>query len=154
MGLSALGLAAALAALVLALPAPPARRGERAAGAVRAAGITPAERDRENPVRASPRALAAGRTLWRIHCETCHGTAGKGDGPNARLHERRRGHAPRDLTDPDLQENLTDGEIFWRLSNGIIEGENIIMPSFEKKISSETARWQLVIFVRELGRAR
>jgi len=154
MGVSGFGLAVALAGLVLALPASQATRGERAAGAARAAEITPAERDRENPVPASPQALAAARTLWRIHCETCHGTAGKGDGPNARLHERRRGHAPRDLTDPDLQENLTDGEIFWRLSNGIIEGDNIIMPSYEKKVSSETGRWQLVLFVRELGRAK
>jgi hypothetical protein len=132
---------------------PQARRGERAPLDAEATEITPAERHRRNPVSASPEALGAGRALWRTHCETCHGTAGKGDGPNARLHERRRGHAPRNLTDPDLQENLTDGEIFWRVSKGIIEGDNIIMPSYEKKVPSETGRWRLVLFVRGLGRA-
>jgi Cytochrome C oxidase, cbb3-type, subunit III len=147
------GLAGALVAILLAGGGPQARRGERAPVPAEAAEITPAERDRRNPVSASPDVLAAGRALWRAHCETCHGKAGKGDGPNARLHERRRGHAPRDLTDPDLQENLTDGEIFWRISKGIIEGDNIIMPSYEKKVPSETGRWQLVLFVRGLGRA-
>ena len=97
--------------------------------------------------------LRLARTLWRTNCETCHGVAGRGDGPNARLHERRKGHAPRNLTDPNVQENLTDGELFWRVSKGIIEDGNIIMPSFEKEVPSETQRWLLVLFVRELGRA-
>ena len=53
-----------------------------------------------------------------------------------------------------MQDNLTDGEIFWRISKGIIEeGNNVIMPRYEDKIPSETERWQLVVFVRELGRA-
>jgi len=59
---------------------------------------------------------------------------------------------PRNLTDPDVQENLTDGEIFWRISKGIVEGDNVIMPTYENKVPSETARWQLVLFVRHLGR--
>jgi hypothetical protein len=60
----------------------------------------------------------------------------------------------RDLTNPDLQENLTDGEILFRIENGIIEeGNSIIMPAYEEKIPSEADRWRLVLFVRELGRA-
>src|SRR5712691_8025548 len=73
--------------------------------------IPDAARDRRNPVFRSEDTLRVARTLWRTHCETCHGVAGRGDGPNARLHERRKGHAPRNLTDPNVQENLTDGEI-------------------------------------------
>jgi len=113
-----------------------------------------AERERKNPVALSADALRAGRFQWREHCETCHGAQGRGDGPNARLHERRKGHAPRNLTEPEVQENLTDGEIFWRISKGIIEDENIIMPEFATKVPSETQRWQLVLYVRELGRER
>jgi len=108
---------------------------------------------RPNPLVASPQTLAAGRGLWRDHCLTCHGSAGRGDGPNAKLHERRKGYAPRDLTDPNVQENLTDGDIFWRLTKGLKKGEDVIMPSYETKVPDEADRWQIVLFVRELGRA-
>jgi len=115
--------------------------------------IPAAARLRRNPVPSSDGALRGGRILWLNNCETCHGAEGKGDGPNARLHEARKGFAPRNLTDPAVQENLTDGELHWRISKGIIEDDSIIMPAFASKIPSETDRWQLVLFVRELGRA-
>ena len=117
--------------------------------------IPEAARERRNPVLRSDLALRNAHTLWQKHCETCHGATGHGDGPNARLHEQRKGHAPRNLTNPKVQDNLTDGEIFWRISKGIIEeGNNIIMPRYEDKVPSETERWQLVLFVRELGQTR
>ena len=107
------------------------------------------------PAAAPYLALRNAQTLWQKHCETCHGASGRGDGPNARLHEQRKGHAPRNLTNPKVQQNLTDGDIFWRITKGIIEeGNNVIMPRYEEKIPSETDRWQLVLFVRELGPAR
>jgi Cytochrome C oxidase, cbb3-type, subunit III len=110
--------------------------------------------NRKNPILRNDLSLRGAQVLWKIHCETCHGVAGRGDGPNARLHEQRKGHAPRNLTDRKVQENLTDGEIFWRISKGIIEqGNVVIMPRFEQKIPSETERWQLVLYVRELGQA-
>jgi hypothetical protein len=110
------------------------------------------ERDRRNPVVPTEDAMRMARFHWREHCETCHGSKGRGDGPNARLHEARKGAAPRNLTEADVQENLSDGEILWRISKGLIEGDNIIMPAFETKIPSETHRWQLVLFVRTLGK--
>jgi hypothetical protein len=111
-------------------------------------------RNRKNPILRTDLSLRGAQTLWRKHCETCHGATGRGDGPNARLHEQRKGHAPRNLTNPRVQENLTDGEIFWRISKGVIEDDKIIMPKYERKIPSETERWQLVLFVRELGQAK
>jgi Cytochrome C oxidase, cbb3-type, subunit III len=108
-------------------------------------------RNRRNPLLRTDLALRGAQTLWTKHCETCHGATGRGDGPNARLHEQRKGHAPRNLTNPKVQENLTDGEIFWRISKGLIEEDKIIMPKYEQKIPSETERWQLVLYVRELG---
>jgi len=111
---------------------------------------------RRNPLTASAEALQASRPLWRLYCQNCHGPEGRGDGPDARLHERRKGHAPRNLTEPEVQENLTDGDIFWRITKGIIEKEkgkdSVIMPAFETKLPSEEKRWQLVLFVRGLGR--
>ena len=108
-------------------------------------------RERRNPLSRTDDTLKLGHALWQKHCETCHGTQGRGDGPNARLHEQRRGHAPRNLTEARVQENLTDGEIFWRITKGLIEDGKIIMPSYEQKIPVERDRWQLVLFVRELG---
>jgi len=106
----------------------------------------------KNPLASSSEALRSARLLWRTHCETCHGTAGKGDGPNARLHEQRKAVAPKDLTDPAFQRDISDGELYWRITNGIVEGDNIIMPAYERKIRSELERWQVVLFVRQLGR--
>jgi mono/diheme cytochrome c family protein len=114
--------------------------------------IPATESGRPNPVASSVEALRVGHGLWTKHCETCHGAKGKGDGSNARLHEARRGYAPRDLTDPQVQENLTDGDIQWRIAKGILEGHVIVMPAFEEKIPVATQRWTLALFVRELGR--
>ena len=117
--------------------------------------IPEAARARRNPIVRSDLALRSAQTLWQKHCETCHGATGRGDGPNARLHEQRKGHAPRNLANPKVQGNLTDGDIFWRISKGIIEeGNNVIMPRYDTKIPSETERWQLVLYVRELGQRR
>ena len=104
-----------------------------------------------NPIQKSEDVMRAGRALWRAHCETCHGIRGKGDGPSARLHELRKNVAPRDLTDPDVQ-SLQDGEIFWRITNGYIDGDNIIMPAYRNKVPHDAQRWALVLYVRELGR--
>jgi mono/diheme cytochrome c family protein len=106
----------------------------------------------KNPVAmADEPTLQAGKALWRAHCQTCHGATGKGDGPNARLHEKRKSVAPRNLTDPEIQA-LSDGEIFWRITNGYIDGDNVIMPAYQKKIPADLQRWQVVVYVRALGR--
>ena len=104
-----------------------------------------------NPVARTEDVTRAGRALWREHCETCHGVRGRGDGPSARLHELRKNVAPRDLTEAEVQ-SMADGEIFWRITNGYIDGDNIIMPAYRNKVPMEAQRWQLVLFVRELGR--
>ena len=127
-------------------PAPPAPAEPEAAFE-----IPDSAKSLRNPIPKSEDVLRAGRALFRAHCETCHGIRGKGDGPSARLHELRKNVAPRDLTDPDVQ-GLQDGEIFWRLTNGYIDGENIIMPAYRNKIPQEAQRWALVMYVRELGR--
>jgi mono/diheme cytochrome c family protein len=115
--------------------------------------VPPEASARENPLQASEAAIADARRLWARHCHTCHGDEGRGDGPSARLHAERHGQKPRDLTDPAVQENLTDGDIFWRVTHGIIEGDNIIMPAYGDKLPADEHRWKLVLMVREVGRA-
>jgi len=113
--------------------------------------IAPAEEAaRPNPVPASPEALKRGRSVYQQHCATCHGDKGKGDGPYARMHARRS-KPPRDLTVPETQSRLSDGEIFWKISHGLRQVDRIIMPSFETDIRSVDDRWKVVLYVRALG---
>lgn len=109
----------------------------------------PVERARANPVTSSEENLKRGRSLFRRHCSVCHGNEGRGDGPAARPHSRRA-RAPRNLTQADVQARLTDGEIFWKITNGFRKGRQIVMPAFQEDISSDEDRWKIVHFVRTL----
>jgi mono/diheme cytochrome c family protein len=97
----------------------------------------------------NPEHVKKGRSLFAKHCVTCHGDRGQGDGPAARLHARRSGYAPRDLSRTDVQARLTDGEIFWKIRNGWRPKGRVVMPGLGDDISDED-RWRLVIYVRSL----
>jgi mono/diheme cytochrome c family protein len=100
-----------------------------------------AARTRVNPLPSSDEVLREGLKLYKKNCLTCHGTEGKGDGPATQFIES----TPTDLSQPEVQSRLTEGEIFWKLT----EGRNP-MPSFKKKLS-ETERWHLARYVRSLN---
>ena len=106
------------------------------------------ERTKPNPVPATPEAITKGRALYQRHCASCHGSGGKGDGPASGF----GADIPDDLTDPARQDRLTDGEIFWKLSTGLREGSEVVMPAFSRQIVSENDRWRLVAFLRSLRR--
>jgi mono/diheme cytochrome c family protein len=108
-----------------------------------------AEKARLNPLRATEKDIPRGRSLYLQHCAQCHGDQGKGDGPSARLHARKA-RPPQDLTRPEIQANMTDGEIFWKMGAGFRQGKKIVMPSFENEIESADDRWRIVMFVRSL----
>jgi mono/diheme cytochrome c family protein len=92
---------------------------------------------RPAPFAASPKVLAAGRTLYLDRCADCHGKNGKGHGPGAADLEK----APTNFTEhKHLQQ--TDGELYWKITEG-----RRPMPSYRKKLSDEE-RWQLVFFIR------
>lgn len=111
--------------------------------------VPPAEKEKANPLQAGERDLARGRSLYLQHCALCHGDQGRGDGPSARLHARKA-RPPQDLTRPEIQANLTDGEIFWKIGAGFRDGKKIIMPAFAAEIESSEDRWRVVLFVRSL----
>ncbi|HEY7522577.1 MAG TPA: cytochrome c [Candidatus Limnocylindrales bacterium] len=94
-----------------------------------------------NPVPNTVSSVDAGARLYQANCAACHGVAGEGGGPLA-------GTTP--VRPPSLKAHLgqhTDGDLFYWISNGLPGG----MPSWSDTLT-ETDRWNLVNFLRELNR--
>jgi len=100
-----------------------------------------------NPEAGNEEAVATGEELFEIHCATCHGPQGRGDGEGAADLDPK----PANLTDSAMMAELSDGYLFWRISKGgAFEPFNSAMPSWEQAFT-EAQRWQLVSFVRTLS---
>jgi mono/diheme cytochrome c family protein len=105
--------------------------------------VAPAEaRTVKNPVPPTPENIAAGQSLFTDNCELCHGPKGMGDGPGAAAIKVK----PANFTDAKLMAMETDGSLFWKMSNG--RGP---MPIWKDSLT-ETERWQLVDYIRKLGK--
>jgi mono/diheme cytochrome c family protein len=96
-----------------------------------------------NPVAYSHEVVAEGRAHFADHCAVCHANDGSGDT------EMGRGMWPKV---PDMRlaktQNLSDGELFWIIENGIrFTG----MPAWSTGTKDgETGSWHLVHFIRRL----
>ncbi|MFQ5684763.1 MAG: c-type cytochrome [Candidatus Binatia bacterium] len=97
---------------------------------------------RKNPVAATPESVKEGALLYSGNCLVCHGAKGDGNGPQAGKLPRK----PADFTDWKKMNDMTDGEIFWKMSTG-----RDPMPSFVEKLSEEQ-RWHLVNYLRTLAK--
>ncbi|MBK8642515.1 MAG: cytochrome c [Saprospiraceae bacterium] len=93
-----------------------------------------------NPVKSSPASIAAGKSLWVKHCQSCHGKTGKGDGSKAAQLKTE----PGDFTIAKFH-GQSDGAIYYKTVTGRDD-----MPSFKKKIPDQDDIWNLVNFVRSL----
>ena len=107
--------------------------------------VPPEEAAKVNPLKPSSDNVHKGSVLFNRYCTACHGTSGRGDGPMAEHWSR----LPKDLTHPDRQARMTDGEIFWKLSVGHRNNGEEIMPALGYKLSADE-RWRLVLYVRSL----
>jgi mono/diheme cytochrome c family protein len=97
---------------------------------------------RRNPIEDSPAVLVEARAHWADHCATCHSNNGSGDGE---MGKHMYPPAP-DMRQPDTQ-NLSDGELFYIIQNGVrLTG----MPSWGSH--DEQDSWKLVWFIRHLPR--
>jgi len=81
-----------------------------------------------------------GKSLYKKHCQSCHGKEGFGDGTKAAELKTEL----RDLTSGEVQ-GQTDGEMYYKAILGRDE-----MPNFEKKIPSEEDRWLVINYLRTL----
>ena len=96
-----------------------------------------------NPVKESAEVIADGRAHFADHCAVCHANDGSGQtaigqGLWPKAPDMRQGRT----------QNLTDGELFWIIENGIrFTG----MPAWSTGTQEgEQASWNLVHFIRRL----
>ncbi|MFZ0821956.1 MAG: cytochrome c [Candidatus Acidiferrales bacterium] len=101
----------------------------------------PEARKVKNPIAPNADNLAVARAIYMDKCAKCHGDKGAGDGPEAEMSDP----APADFNDAHMMSEMTDGEIFWKMTEG-----RKPMPSFKKELTDEQ-RWQLVNFLRTLA---
>jgi mono/diheme cytochrome c family protein len=110
---------------------------------LRSIAIPRAARERQNPVAASPDAMKEGMEHFADHCAICHANDGSGET------EMGRAMYPRV---PDMRQgttqNLTDGELFYIIENGVrLTG----MPAWGSGSEHDTNdNWRLVHFIRHL----
>ena len=93
-----------------------------------------------NPVKSDKGSISAGKALWSLHCASCHGKTGLGDGSKAAQLKTQ----PQDLTTTAMQAQ-SDGSLFYKISEGRED-----MPSFKKKISDPDDIWSVVNYMRTL----
>ena len=91
------------------------------------------DRDRANPYRDQPAAVATGRRIYLDHCAHCHGNDADGTKKRPSLKSAR------------VQQEATDGDLHWLLANGN-RGQG--MPSWIKL--GDPQIWQVICYVKSL----
>lgn len=100
-----------------------------------------------NPFGDDQEVIEVGEVIYATNCASCHGPEGAGDGPATDALDPK----PSDLGDTHMVEELSDGYMFWRVSEGgAFEPFNSGMLAW-KEILSEDERWQVISFIRALG---
>jgi len=94
----------------------------------------------KSAVASNAESISAGKALWALHCSSCHGKTGLGDGSKAAQLKTQ----PPDFTTSEVQ-GQTDGSLFYKTSEGRDD-----MPSFKKKIADQDDIWNLVVYIRTL----
>jgi mono/diheme cytochrome c family protein len=95
-------------------------------------------REMKNPIVPAAADLDSVRPIYREKCSTCHGSTGRGDGHDASLYDPK----PTDFTDVKQMGAVTDGELFYKLTEG-----RRPMPSFKKRLTDEQ-RWRMILLMR------
>lgn len=95
----------------------------------------------KNPLQPTAPALKSAHEVYADKCAHCHGDIGKGDGRDANRYDP----APTDFTDAKKMNEATDGELFYKISEG-----KKPMPVFKNKLT-EDQRWELVLLIRSFA---
>jgi mono/diheme cytochrome c family protein len=100
-----------------------------------------------NPFAGDHDSAEAGAEIYEINCASCHGPGGKGDGPAAAGLDPK----PASLADAHLMEDMSDGALFWRVSEGgMMEPFNSAMPAWKDTLSEDEI-WKVIVYIREFA---
>jgi mono/diheme cytochrome c family protein len=103
----------------------------------------------QNPLPNTPEVVEQGRRLYygKGFCVACHGRDGRGmtDVDPTLV----KGPLPTDFTQAAWQAARTDGELLWILQHG---SAGTAMAAFIPTVLTEEEAWQVMRFVRALGR--
>ena len=94
----------------------------------------------KNPLAPTSKNIDVGRTIYGQACAFCHGDKGDGKGPGA----DEINVPPTSFVDGQRMNETTDGELFYRISQG-----RLPMPAYGVKYN-ETQRWAMVLYLRTL----
>ena len=103
--------------------------------------IPPGGKDEKSPLTASPDVLAKGKDIFTKNCQRCHGSEGKGDGPESDPKDPAA-----DLSDEFRAALNPDGIMFYRVLNGHTPPT---MPAFKDKLSTDEI-WTVVAYAKSL----
>jgi len=98
----------------------------------------------KNPLQPTAPALKSAHEVYADKCAHCHGDTGKGDGRDANRYDP----APTNFTDASKLNAATDGELFYKISEG-----KKPMPVFKNKLT-EDQRWALVLLIRSFAQSK
>jgi len=96
----------------------------------------------ENPVKATPDSIAAGKKSYGVDCAMCHGKEGAGDGDLAADMKLKL----KDYRNPAALKDMTDGEMYEVILKG--KGQ---MTGEEGRLK-DTQIWNVVNFVRSIAK--
>lgn len=107
--------------------------------AVRMACAQETPKNQETIASSDYESTALGCVLYKKHCDACHGTKGKGDGPAAYVLTKR----PDDLSNPDYK-TYSDEEYLEVITKG-----QRTMPRYDKMMT-QAQRLQVIAYVKTL----
>jgi len=102
------------------------------------------ERKVKNPIPNIPESRSRGQKIYMDKCAACHGLKGDGQGEMGKAFNP----PPSDFTDRHMMKEMTDGEIYWKISTG-----RGAMPSYRKELT-EKERWDLVNYIKSFTQSK
>lgn len=97
-----------------------------------------------NPYTGDQAAIDEGKTLYTQNCETCHGTAGLGDGPAGASLDPHPGNLQQ------ASKDASEAYLFWIVNEGgAAAGRSASMASY-KGILTEDEIWKILAYVKTL----
>jgi mono/diheme cytochrome c family protein len=90
--------------------------------------------------------IDAGFRRFKTLCARCHGPSADGNSPVGKALDPPAGN----LTDPKVMNHVTDGYLYWRISEGgDFEPFNSSMIPWGEDLSEED-RWNIILWIRSL----